>query len=176
MTGILKREKKTESRVVGDPFPHLVRECPEGFARPVACIFNEISRTSTWPTKWKTEHLTIIPKNPNPSDLSQCSNIICSTFFSMVLENQLLAKLREELIPYSEQYGGVKKCGAEHLLVDLWDAIASALEGGEQAGVLLGIDFEKAFNRMDHKVCLEQLAVLRREASAWFGYSWRREQ
>ena len=46
------------------------------------------------------------------------------------------------------------------MLVDLWDRILSALEGGTHASVLLGVDYEKAFNRMRHNVCLEQLNML----------------
>ena len=34
------------------------------------------------------------------------------------------------------------------------------MEGGTNAAVLLGVDFEKAFNRMDHAVCLRQLKKL----------------
>ena len=35
-----------------------------------------------------------------------------------------------------------------------------ALEGGKRASVLLGVDYEKAFNHMEHAVCLEQLERL----------------
>ena len=144
----------------GDPLPHLVREFPASFAVPLTDIFNEVNRTSKWPKSWKTEHLTIIPKNPNPADLSECRNISCTSLFSKVLENQLLQQLRNELSSDGEIYGGIKKCGAEHRLIDLWEEVLAAMEGGKSAGVLLGIDFEKAFNRMDHGVCLEQLSML----------------
>ena len=157
---LLGTAKKMDSRVDGNPLPHLVREFPAAFATPLADIYNEVNRTSQWPRRWKTEHLTIIPKNPNPADLSECRNISCTSVFSKVLENQLLQRLREELAPDPEQYGGVKKCGAEHLLIDLWEEILSAMEGGKSAGVLLGIDFEKAFNRMDHGVCIRELKRL----------------
>ena len=157
---LLGTAKKTNSRVDGDPLPHLVREFPAAFATPLADIYNEVNRMSQWPRRWKTEHLTIIPKNPNPADLSECRNISCTSVFSKVLENQLLQRLREELAPDPEQYGGVKKCGAEHLLIDLWEEILSAMEGGKSAGVLLGVDFEKAFNRMDHGVCIRELKRL----------------
>ena len=157
---LLKAAKKTDSRVEGDPLPHLVRCHPSAFAVPIAAVFNRVNMTGTWPTKWKTEHLTVIPKNPNPSDLSECRNISCTSIFSKILEGEVLIKLRGELDPDPNQYGGVPKCGVEHMLVDLWDEILGALEGGTQAGVLLGVDYEKAFNRMRHDVCLEQLHKL----------------
>ena len=83
---LLKQIKKTESRVEGDPLPHLARRYPEAFAEPVAAIFNEVNETGIWPAKWKTEHLTIIPKVPNPGSLSECRNISCTSAFSKVLE------------------------------------------------------------------------------------------
>ena len=159
-TKLLKRAKKTDSSVRGDPMPHLVREFPEAFAEPVADILNAISRASEWPEKWKTEYLTIIPKNPNPASLAECRNISCTSSFSKLLENRLLLKLREELVPDPGQYGGLPKCGVEHLLIDLWEDILSSMEGGQTAVVLLGIDYEKAFNRMDHGVYLEQIKKL----------------
>lgn len=101
----------------------------------------------------------MIPKNPNPADLSECHNISCTSIFSKVLEGQVLGQLRGELCPDPDQYGGVPKCGIEHMLVDLWEKIMATFEGGDKA-VLLGVDYEKAFNRMDHNVCLKQLERL----------------
>ena len=157
---LLKNAKKTDSRVDGDPLPHLVRRHPAAFATPIAAVYNRINDTGTWPASWKTEHLTIIPKNPNPADLSECRNISCTSIFSKILEGEVLKQLREELLPDPAQYGGIKKCSVEHMLIDLWEDILEALEGGTNASVLLGVDYEKAFNRMRHDVCLEQLRSL----------------
>ena len=159
-TELLRAAKKSDSRVEGDPLSHLVRLHPESFAEPVAAIYNRINESGEWPSRWKTEHLTVIPKNPNPSDLSECRNISCTSIFSKILEGVVLIQLRQELAPDSHQYGGVPKCGVEHLLVDLWENILGALEGGTHAAVLLGVDYEKAFNRMEHSTCLEKLSLL----------------
>ena len=156
-TALLERAKKTDSYVPGDPLPHLVRCHPAAFAVPVAAIYNKINITGKWPTSWKTEHLTIIPKTPNPSDLSECRNISCTSVFSKILEGEVLVQLRSELVPDMDQYGGVPKCGVEHLLIDLWESVLAGMEGGTNAAVLLGVDYEKAFNRMEHAACLEQL-------------------
>ena len=123
-------------------------------------IFNEVNKSGVWPSKWKTEHLTVIPKNPNPSDLSECRNISCTSIFSKVLEGEVQAQLRRELIPDPNQYGGIPKSSVEHMLVNLWEKILEALEGGSNAAILLGVDYEKAFNRMRHDVCLGQLKKL----------------
>ena len=157
---LLRGSKRTESRVDGDPQAHLIRTHAECFARPVAEIFNRINDTGRWPRKWKTEHLTVIPKKPNPTDLSECRNISCTSAFSKILEGQVLLQLRGELDPDDCQYGGIPKCGVEHMLLDLWENILSGIEGGKNAAVILGVDYEKAFNRMEHDVCIEQLRRL----------------
>ena len=157
---LLGKAKKTDSRVDGDPLAHLVRRFPKAFASPVAAIFNKINGEGVWPRSWKTEHLTIIPKVPNPSSLSECRNISCTSIFSKVLEGVVLDQLRRELIPDPAQYGGNPKCGTEHMLIDIWEEILAPMEGGKSAAVLLGVDYEKAFNRMDHSVCLSKLRTL----------------
>ena len=157
---ILKKSKKSDSMIEGDPLPHLVRRFPAAFAKPVRDIFNGINASSRWPSAWKTEHLTIIPKVPNPTSLAECRNISCTSVFSKILEGQVLLKLRQELIPDHNQYGGRPKCGVEHKLIDLWENVLGPMEGGDKAAVLLGIDYEKAFSRMEHSVCLRQLERL----------------
>lgn len=46
------------------------------------------------------------------------------------------------------------------MLVDIWERILEALDSSQNAAVLLGVDYKKAFNRMDHAVCLERLRQL----------------
>ena len=46
------------------------------------------------------------------------------------------------------------------MLVNLWDAALKALDEGKDAVVLLGVDFQKAFNRMEYAACLRQLERL----------------
>ena len=157
---LLRRHKKTRSVVEGDPMPHLIQKFPGVFAPAVAAIFNRVNATASWPTAWKREYLTIIPKSPRPNNLSECRNISCTAYLIKVLEGVLLEKLRRELQPDPDQFGGEKKCGPEHMMVEIWDKILSAMDDGDQAACLLGIDFEKAFNRMDHGHCLRQLKAL----------------
>ena len=157
---LLGHAKSTDSIVQGDPLPHLIRRYQRAFAVPVAAIYNKINATGSWPTQWKTEHLTIIPKKPNPTDFSECRNISCTSAFSKILENLVLLQLCRELVPDLNQYGGVPRTGVEHLLVDMWDNMLGSMEDGRTAAVLLGVDYEKAFNRMEHSVCVDQLEKL----------------
>ena len=62
-------------------------------------------------------------------------------------------------LPVPIQYGGIKNCSVNHLLIDLYEEVLSALDEGKSA-VIVGVDFEKAFNRLDHGECLAQLQAL----------------
>ena len=160
VTKLLKEAKSTNSTVEGDPLARMLKRYPAQFSKPVAILFNEINESGRWPRRWKTEHLTIIPKVANPCDLSECRNISCTAALSKILEGRVLLKLRAELEPDLEQYGGIPKCSVEHMLVDLWEEILESMENGSSAALLLGVDYEKAFNRMGHGECLSQLRCL----------------
>lgn len=152
--------KKTDSYVPGDPLPHLVRGHPDLFAAPVTVLFNKAFAEGKWPDAWKTENITVIPKVKNPSSLGETRNISCTALLSKVLEGVMLEHLRAELRPDPDQYGGLKGCGAEHLLVDIWESALETLDDGKSAAVLLGVDYQKAFNRMEFSACLNQLKKL----------------
>ena len=86
VTKRLSNLKKTDSHVDGNPLPHLVRNNPRLFVIPATILFNMTSAEGTWPSAWKTEHLTIIPKVNSPSSLSETRNISCTSLLSKVLE------------------------------------------------------------------------------------------
>ena len=44
--------------------------------------------------------------------------------------------------------------GVDHFLVQTWNEILTSLEDSRACVALTSIDFEKAFNRMDHRACL----------------------
>ena len=163
--GLLRAAKKPDSMVEGDILPRIVKKHYKLLA-PAACrIFNAVFEQGTWPTSWKTETTVVIPKVNNPSSLSECRIISCTPFLSKVLETVLLNDLRSEIAADPIQYGGVKKCSVNHLLVDLMDKILKPLEAGDTA-VVLGVDYEKAFNRLDHHHCLRQLRGLGASATS----------
>lgn len=46
------------------------------------------------------------------------------------------------------------------MLIDIWEKVLTAVDGMKKVAVLLGVDFKKAFNRMEHAVCLHRLKRL----------------
>ena len=155
----LKAAKKPNSTVRGDILPRLMKEHYRELVKPITRIFNAVFSTNSWPSAWKEETTVVIPKVSNPSSLGECRNISCTPFLSKVLESVLLDDLRKEIPVDKVQYGGLKGCSVNHLLIDLYDSVLENLEDGNPS-VLVGIDYEKAFNRLDHKNCLDQLRKL----------------
>ena len=155
----LKAAKNLNSSVDGDILPALMRRFHALFAEPTTNIFNSVFSTGRWPAKWKVETTVVIPKTAKPSSLSECRNISCTSFLSKVLESVLLKDLQDEIPIDPTQYGGIKGCSTNHLLVDLIDNVLAPMEEGHPS-IICSIDYQKAFNRLDHAECLRQLERL----------------
>ena len=143
--------------VDGDILPQLVNRVADFIACPLASIYNAITVQESWPAAWKVEAVTPIPKKPVPESPNDTRNISCTRLFSKVYESFVLSWLTRNCELRPNQYGGVKGCGTEHFLLQLWQDILEGLDDS-RAGVLLSsIDYSKAFNRLDFARCLQAL-------------------
>ena len=127
---MLRTSKKPRSRVGGDIFPDLISPNADILAIPLTFIYNQILSSRYWPHHWKEETVVIIPKTQMPENLAQCRNLSCTMFFSKILERFIFSRLTGETELSPTQYGRRKKCGVDHMLVDMWDTILTDLDGG----------------------------------------------
>ena len=67
----------------------------------------------------------------------------------------MMVKIQAEIPPDPLQYGGLKKCGTDLMLVQAWHNIIRGLEDNRGSINLISVDFAKAFNRMGHQACLK---------------------
>ena len=153
----LRRTRKPKSMVRGDIFPSLVNRVASHIAPALTSIYNSISSTLEWPNYWKTEFVTAIPKKPVPLNTNDLRNISCTPFLSKTYEGFVLDWLGEQTSLRSNQYGGVKGCGTEHFLVELWQQVLENLDDYRAASFITSIDYSKAFNRLDFSRCLDAL-------------------
>ena len=153
----LKHCKKPKSQVYGDIPPKLVAANADFLAIPLCHIFNQSLRERAWPDIWKREIVNVIPKTPSPSNLGELRNLSCTPLFSKVFEHFVLEDLKGTVSLSKSQYGGVKGISTDHFLIDSWQQILKALEDPDAAASITSIDFQKAFNRMSHKKCVEAL-------------------
>ena len=154
----LKKFKKPKSVVRGDIFPEIVTKYADFLAIPLTSIYNSISTSYKWPTVWKEESVTVIPKCRTPSEIGQLRNISCTMLASKVYESYVLQWSLEQVKLKENQFGGAKGCSTSHLLISVWQKILSDLEDCRAATLLTAIDYAKAFNRMSFQECLKAFA------------------
>ena len=153
----LREFKKPKSMVVGDIFPALVNRAAIPLAMPLTHIYNCISLSQNWPSSWKTEFVTPIPKGTAPETPGDLRNISCTKLFSKVYESFILKWLAGQVKLRTSQYGGVKGSGTEHYLVELWQKTLENIEDPRAGSLITSIDYAKAFNRLDYAHCIRCL-------------------
>ena len=94
--------------VYGDINPKLVTQFADLLAQPVCYIYNQTLNMLEWPNIWKTETVTLIPKNQSPDSISELRNFSCTPLLSKILESFILDKLKREVKLSDQQYGGIK--------------------------------------------------------------------
>ena len=153
--------KKPNSSVPGDLPVKLLKEFLPEVVKPITLIYNRITNSGMYPRQWTVEYQISIPKVTPPSSVDDLRNIASTAFFSKQYE----AFIGEWLLPYIEpfldpgQCGGLKGSSITHYLVKLLHFVHSFLDKREPYAVLLAlVDLEKAFNRVSHKIVIEDLA------------------
>ena len=160
ISAALKGCKKPKSTVRGDIDKRLVAKFHDILAIPLHAIYSQVYESLEWPALWANETVHLIPKTNAPDSLKQLRNLSCTPLFSKVLESFLLSSLKSSTKLSRNQFGGQKGLGVDHFLVQTWNSILTALEDNRASVQLMSIDFEKAFNRMDHDSCLVALHQL----------------
>ena len=132
--------------------------------KPITKIYNKITNSGEYPRQWIVEYQTPIPKLNPPSTADDLRNIASTSFYSKQYESFI----GEWLFPYVEpfldpgQCGGLKGSSISHYLVKLLHFIHSYLDRKEPHAVLLAlVDLEKAFNRVSHRLVIEDLADMK---------------
>ena len=144
-----------------DPPRQIIKRFAELFAAPLTIIYNRCIRTSVWPSAWKTELTTMIPKKKVLDSAKDLRPIAITPIFSKILESiirvPLLKDIHESM--HKEQYGGVKGLSPNHYLTGLIHDITSASQHGHLS-VLLTFDFSSAFNSLNHDMVVKAAAKL----------------
>ena len=97
--------KKSKAVVPCDIPPHLVSALSDFAAVPLTYIYNGVLAGHMWPSAWKEEVVTVIPKSNNPQGLSECRNLSCTPLFSKILESYVLERLKSEVPLGRDQCG-----------------------------------------------------------------------
>ena len=156
----IMKSKKPSSLVPGDLPVKLVKEFDVELSIPITKIFNKINQTLEYPSQWKIEYQTPIPKVPHPVDEGQLRNISKTSFFSKNYESFLCDWLLPFINPFLDpgQCGGLSQSSITHYLIKLLHFCHYNLDQRDPHAVILAmVDMMKAFNRVSHNILMQDL-------------------
>ena len=117
----------------GDIPPQLINnKVADILAIPLGYIYEQVYNTLEWPSLWKQETVSIIPKTSAPSDRSQLRNLSCTPLFSKILESFVLEEIKKNVTLSEDQYGGIKGISVNHFLIGTWKKYCPPWKTNEQ--------------------------------------------
>lgn len=139
------------------PTSFLVR-CSDQLLLPLYIIFNESLSCGTFPSYWKTSHLTPIYKNGDKRSIENYRGIAILSAIPKLFEKIICDKLTRVINPLlNEQQHGFRKgrSTTTNLMVMVSDVLVK-MEKGHQIDAVY-TDFSKAFDRVDHSILVYKL-------------------
>ena len=94
----MKECKKPRGLLRGDVFPDLMVKFSDKLAGVVSEVLNTAYKQEVWPSVWKTESVTSIPKTAHPETLNEVRNISCTPVLAKIMEYFVLEELKLSLI------------------------------------------------------------------------------
>ena len=160
----LEKLKKTKSTQPIDlPFKLRKEFAPE-LAAPVADILNACLQQQKYPSLWKQEWVTPVPKVTRPKTIKELRKISSTSEFSKLFEGFLKDWIMEDISPMidNSQYGNQEGSGTEHMMVALVDKILSLLDetDGHAAVVAAMVDWSSAFDRQDPTIAIRKFHLM----------------
>lgn len=128
-------------------------------AKPLCAIFNSSLREGFVPQMWKNADVCPIPKtNPPKTVEDDLRPISLTPVVTKHLESIIGAWILEVVQPIIDKYqfGGVKKTGTTHALIDILHHWFMGAESGQVIRILF-IDYSKAFDHVDHTILVSKL-------------------
>ena len=153
--------------------PRLLKFAAPYIADDISYICNHSINSATFPRKWKEAKVSPLHKNGPHDDVNNYRPISILPVLSKVLEKHvhdcLSAYLKEYNLLHKTQSGFRSQHSCETALVQMIDTWLNAMDNGKMIGVVL-VDFEKAFDLVDHQILLSKLKLygIDREALNWF--------
>ena len=120
---------------------------------PMTDITNTCLNQQCFPTLWKKELITPVPKITHPKVLKDLRKISGTSDYSKVYEDFLKDWIIDDISGniYVGQFVGMKGSGTEHMLVCMVDRILKLLESRETGTAVIAsmVDWASAFDRQD---------------------------
>ena len=157
----IKHAKKPKSGLPDDLPRQMVIEYAPELSTPICSLVNNILQSGEWPDQWKMEWVTPIAKVAVPETEDDLRPISLTPFFSKVTEQVIVKWLLHYIGDKMDfrQYGGIKGNSICHYIIEFINFILLNQDSSEQTAVLACmVDFNKAFNRIDHNNLITKLS------------------
>lgn len=160
--------------------PLFIKRCRTAITLPLTIIFNRSLQDGVFPTEWKKTRILPIFKNHDQKDVKNYRPISILSCLSKLFESLLYPHIFTHIKNYLTefQHGFYKGRSVETNLVLAVSDIAREIDNGEQVDTIY-TDFSNAFDKVNHVVLLNKLAVFGIEGSllSWFkSYLFQRPQ
>ena len=150
----IKSCKKPNGLLHGDIFLGLLVKYCDVLSTPLTNVFNSCMLHECWPSIWKLETVSVIQKCPGPCNLGETHNISCTPIFSKIFEFFILSRLKKDVKPGRNQFGGISGSSRDHYLTEAWTDIMYTLDQEGSACNFISVDFVKPFNTIGHQHCI----------------------
>ena len=153
--------KTNKSNISGDVPAKLFKTFAAYIAEPLTDIINCSIKLGQYPTLWKAEIATPIPKTHPTLEVTDLRNISgllnCDRIMETLLAELIISDMEEKLDP--SQYGNRKGRSINHYLIKMIHRILTVLDNNSKkdifAVVANMIDWSKAFPRQCPKLGVE---------------------
>ena len=139
----------------------LLKERAQRLNEPVTFIFNTSLQKFTFPDKWKKADVTLLPKCTLLNNFNDIRPISLNSSLGKILERIVCDEIINEIDQNFDfhQFGCRRDRSTIHVVTRLLHMSPKALDEGKHVRWLL-VDFEKAFDRVNHTLVLQKLMTL----------------
>ena len=139
----------------------VLKNCSDKFRTIIAYLFNNAILYGVIPSDWKTAIVTPLYKNKGSNqDINNYRGISVlppiAKLFEKLISKQITSYLTKNRIISSDQHGFRASHSCESALHEIISEL-NAIKSKRQIGLLLFIDFKKAFDTVDQKLLLIKL-------------------
>ena len=166
---LLKSSKKTASVPHDFPITFLKEFLPE-LSKPVHDIYCHAIASGTFPSRWKNEYVSPLPKVIPPASPKDLRNLSLTEFLSKAFERFLLngTSSTKGLLHYVRKYidpnqFAVAGSSCSHALIKMIDFILLATDDPSQPTAVVNLlaDWSKAFNKCNHNIIMRILIAMK---------------
>ena len=152
----IKGLNKKSACVEGDLPIKIIAEHSQEISAPLCHIINSMFMEGVYPTIWKVEHITPVPKQFPPVTIKHLRPISGLFNFAKIADKIVAGYITNDMSATRDktQYGNEKGLSVNHYLVKMLHKILTSVDKNSQnekyAVILTMLDWSQAFERQSH--------------------------